>query len=211
MASKSKSKSSAAATLTAPKGSVHNVVEFSDDSQTDVFDLVASYNPKKDGTWQEFIKSDRVREALGRKLLINETGLSVPLDGKVADAAAALSGVVTVWGGISQNWEATSAYGNQHYTAQGPMHFNGVDRLSTDALMLNAAMFIEVIAQRAGLKALSPDDPNFAQAQAALSALRQFAQNRPGEIKDAKKAQMYAAVGKGDEAEVVSKADTAAA
>ena len=59
------------------------------------------------------------------------------------------------------------------------MHFNGVDRLSTDALMLNAAMFIEVIAQRAGLKALSPDDPNFAQAQAALSALRQFAQSAP--------------------------------
>ena len=208
MANKSKS---AAATLTAPKGSVSNVIEFNDDSKTDVFSLVASYNPKKDGTWQEFIKSDRVREATGgRKLLINETGLTVPLDGKVADAAAALSGVATVWGGISQNWEATSAYGNQHYTAQGPMHFNGVDRLSTEALMLNAAMFIEVIAQRAGLKALSPDDPNFAQAGAALSALRQFAQSRPGEIKDAKKAQMYASVKAEDGTEVISKADNAA-
>ena len=197
--------------LTLPKGGVPHVINFNDDSQTNVFEVLASYDPNKDGTWQEFVKSDRVKGMMVRTLRINETGLSIPLDGKFADAAAAISANATIWGAISQNWQATAAYGNQHFSKDGPLHFDGVNRLSTEDILRNASLFIEVLAQRAGLKDMAPENPEYQIAPAALSALVQFIRNRPGEVKEQKKAQMYAAIKSAEGTEVVSKTETTSA
>lgn len=131
----------------------------------------------------------------------NATKARISLDGNVADNAATFSEHTTeFFGPVARRFEADALYGRQHFNQDGFLHPDGALRLSNVSLAMMSAQIMEVLAQRAakkGNKAFTEqigEGGSPADAGAALSALRQFASNRPREIADDDKAEIYSTV-----------------
>lgn len=131
----------------------------------------------------------------------NATKARVSLDGNVAENASTLSEHATeFFGPVARRFKADASYGRQHFNQEGFLHPDGALRLSNVSLAMMGAQIMEVLAQRASKKGNKPfteqigegGDP--ALAAAALSALRQFASNRPKEIAENEKAGIYGKV-----------------
>jgi len=209
------------------KGAIPNVMEWTDadgNSQTtSIHDVVMSYDASIHGPWRApkgsgkhnggFYNGSLVNDCLDRNLVVNETGLNLLIEGKTGDIAASISAHTQTWVTVSSRWSPDSGYGNQHFTGQGPMHFNGVDRLTSESVAMNASCFMEVLAQRAAMVDLVTDEASKAECAAAANLLKgiaDFAKTRPAAVKDATRQRAYAAIASEEGKVLTSKTEAAA-
>lgn len=152
---------------------------------------VESFNPKGRTPWQAFCKAQKDGD-LGRTLGLNETGLSINLDDREAGVKS-LDKIVDEFDRLSSFWEATPAYGRQHYNGDGFCHRNGLTRVSDESLGILAAQALEELAQRSIFKGTAVGsakrDPTVA--DKVYKTVLSWAGSRPAAIKSNRKEQAW--------------------
>jgi hypothetical protein len=101
------------------------------------------------------------------------------------------------WQDVSARWATDKGYGNQHFTAQGPMNASGVNRLSSEGIAKNAACFMEILCQRAAMVDEVTDPATKEACEAAAQLLRGlsgYSASRVAQVKDQRKQRYYAIV-----------------
>lgn len=109
----------------------------------------SAFNPKGRTPWQDYVRSPSVVKGLGRRLGINETGLAINPNGNQGEVIASIDRHLGAFEDSSSRWEATAAYGRQHFNDDGFLHLTGLTRLDDDGLAKLAVQALEQICQRA--------------------------------------------------------------
>lgn len=153
----------------------------------------SGFNPKGRTSWQDYTRSPAVMKGLGRRLGINETGLAIDPTGTQKEVIASIDKHLDAFADSSGRWEATAAYGRQHFNDDGFLHSTGLTRLDDDALAKLAAQALEQLAQRAAFASTAAtgrktDSKN---AAALIDGICVWVQQRPKAIFENKKKQDY--------------------
>ncbi len=155
------------------------------------------FNPKGRMSWQDYCKSSTVTKGLGRRLGINETGTMIE-PGSQKDVIASIDRHNAAFEAASERWEATPAYGRQHYNDDGFLHRAGLTRLDDDALAKLVVQAGEELCQRAALSSAEATKRDgkvdTARCAALVEGIGVWLAQRPKAIAGNKKAQAYSVV-----------------
>lgn len=153
---------------------------------------VQSFNANGRTPWQKFCKEQKKGD-LGRTLGLNETGLSINIEGNQEDSIKSIDKINDEFARLSTFWEATAAYGRQHYNGDGFCHRDGLTRVGDESLGILVAQGIEELAQRTVFKGSKVGsvkrDPTVA--DKILKAVLAWAEQRPKAIKANRHEQAY--------------------
>lgn len=130
----------------------------------------------------------------------NSTETRPILDNTAEAMEAANAHVHEFFNVASQRFEASQAYGFQHYNQDGFLHADGVHRLSNLSLAMMALQIGEVLSQRSAQKGnksfaeMMGEGGDPAAAQKAIDMIRKFLAERPALVKADSKKALYGAV-----------------
>jgi hypothetical protein len=155
-------------------------------------EAVELFDPKSKVTWQEHCKAQKAGP-LGRSLGLNETGLEINVNEDRETGVKSINRLNDAFKKLSSYWEATPAYGRQHYNADGFCHSDGLSRVNDQSVAILAVQALEELAQRTVFKGSGAEsrkiDP--ALADKLYKTILGWAGGRPAEIKGNRKEQAY--------------------
>ncbi len=147
--------------------------------------LVEGFNPKKTD-WTTYCKSQK-DGPLGKGMNLNETGLDIQTSGNAEENANSVASYLTAFQEVSGRWEATPAYGLQHYNGRGIMHNSGIVRLDNQALAKIASQVLAELASRAAPGDINQSKEVRTEAQKLMKAVMGWASGAVENIKNLRK------------------------
>lgn len=141
-------------------------------------------------------KGDYSKYCKGKHIRLNATGVELPTDGTQESFDKAANSHLRSFTEASTRWQASAAYGMQHYNREGFMHRDGLTRLDDDSLAMLVLQAGDELAQRAAFQGTvkGTEKRNPETAANFIVGLSSWLKGRPAAVKEDRKQQAYTAL-----------------